>query len=153
MSEKWIKEGIIVLLVLLFAYAGSSVVLDYQLFRNHLMRSPWQLLSHTAAYTVWILACLELLIAVLLILPKTRIKGLWIALIVLLTFTTYIVVFLLSDKELPCSCGSVFNFMNWQWHLVFNIVFILLTEAGLLLHIQRPLQLSSIFKYKKQHLK
>ena len=71
----------------------------------------------------------------------------------MLAFTTYVTVFLLSDRKLPCSCSGVFGFMNWEWHLVFNIIFTMLAEAGLFLHIELLSGISSIFKHKKQYLK
>ena len=48
MSEKLLKEGITALLVSIFAYAGVSILLDHETFRNHLMLSPWPFLSYTA---------------------------------------------------------------------------------------------------------
>lgn len=153
MSEKQLKEGIIALLVSLFAYTGVSALLDHTSFRNHLILSPWPLLSRTAAYLAWILPLLELSIVTLLIIPSTRIRGLWLSFMLMLAFTTYIAVFLLSGKQLPCNCSGVLPFMDWEWHLVFNIIFTMLGEAALFLHIQFPADRSSIFKHKKQYLK
>lgn len=153
MSEKLLKEGITALLVALFAYTGVAALLDYELFRNHLILSPWPLLSRTAPYIARILPMLEIFIAVLLIIPRTRIRGLWLFFIGMLSFTTYISVFLLSGKQLPCNCSGVLPFMDWEWHLVFNIIFTMLGEAALFLHIQFPIDRSSIFKHKKQYLK
>ncbi|ACU62128.1 MauE/DoxX family redox-associated membrane protein [Chitinophaga pinensis] len=152
MSEKPLKEGLTALLVSLFAYAGVSILLDYELFRNHLILSPWPLLSYTAPYMAGTLPVIELLIAIMLIMPRTRISGLWMAFMTMLAFTAYVAVFLLSDRKLPCSCSGVFSFMDWEWHLLFNIIFTMLAETALFLHIPLPIDFTSIFKHKKQYL-
>ncbi|MDQ2656909.1 MAG: hypothetical protein M3Y60_05770, partial [Bacteroidota bacterium] len=41
-----------------------------------------------------------------------------------------------QKAELPCSCGGVLNSLGWKAHLVFNIVFTLLSIVGIMLMAQ-----------------
>jgi hypothetical protein len=54
-------------------------------------------------------------------------------------FTGYIGFMLLSNIELPCSCGGVISSLSWKNHLVFNILFLLLASVGY--YLSRPRQI------------
>lgn len=47
-------------------------------------------------------------------------------------FTTYIYVILNYSSFTPCSCGGVLEKMSWTEHLLFNIVFILLSGLAII---------------------
>ena len=127
MSRKRIIEMLNALLILLFVYAGVSKLLDYTLFKNMLRLPPWYFPATVAGHIAWLLPVGLLSIAIMLLIPSLRLKGLWLSLLALLAFTTAIALLFLSGASLPCSCNGVFAAMSWEWHALFNIVFILLT--------------------------
>lgn len=127
MSRKRIIEIMVALLVLLFAYSGLSKLLDYTLFKNVLTLPPWSFPATIASHMAWLLPAALLTIAMMLLIPSWRLAGLWLSLFTLLAFTVAIAILFLSRASLPGNSNGVFAAMSWEWHAVFNIVFILLT--------------------------
>jgi putative oxidoreductase len=119
------------LLVLLFAYTGASKLLGHQKMLAQLEQSGLpEPLPQLASYAVPVV---ELVIALLLSFERSRLAGLWGACLAMLFFTGY-VAFILSGKNIPCSCGGVIAKMNWQQHLYFNIFFLLVSILSLYYH-------------------
>ncbi|MBJ7880154.1 DoxX family protein [Gelidibacter salicanalis] len=112
------------LFVLLFVYAAVSKFLDFQTFETQLGQSP--ILAAFAGFLSWGVILMEIIIAVLLSLHKTRLLGLYIAFLLMVLFTSYIVIILNFTPFVPCSCGGVLEALGWTEHLVLNIVFIAL---------------------------
>jgi len=81
----------------------------------------------------WGLPIVELVVVVLLFIPKTRMKGIIASLALMLAFTIYLVYMLSFTTKLPCTCGGMLQKLSWPQHLVFNIVFILLAITALIL--------------------
>ncbi|HEY9260784.1 MauE/DoxX family redox-associated membrane protein [Chitinophaga sp.] len=127
MSRKRVIEIMVALLILLFAYTGVSKLLDYTLFKNMLRLPPWSFPATIAGYIAALLPAGLLSIAIMLLIPSLRLKGLWLSLFTLLAFTVAIAILFLSGASLPCSCNGVFAGMSWEWHALFNAAFILLT--------------------------
>lgn len=126
-----IIELICLLYVLLFVYAAVSKLLDFENFQVQLGQSP--LLSPFAHFISVAVIILELVIAVLLCVPRFRNFALWNALALMTMFTTYIVIILNFSSFVPCSCGGILEELGWTEHLIFNAVFILLAIAAILL--------------------
>ena len=127
-----IVESISALFILLFVYTAVSKLSDYAGFVSTLSRSP--LVGNKAGAIGWALPVVELLVTLLLFIPRTRKYGLYASLALMVFFTgylTYMIYFTTGD--LPCSCGGVLNKMSWKQHLVFNIIFTLLGLTGVLL--------------------
>lgn len=124
-------EIICLLYILLFVYAAVSKLLDFENFSVQIGQSP--LLSAFAGFLYWLVPLLEIGIAVLLVLPALRVKGLIAALIMMVLFTTYIIIILNFSSFIPCSCGGVLEKLGWTEHLVFNLFFVLLALIGLYL--------------------
>ena len=117
--------------VVLFTYAATSKFLDFENFRIQLGQSPL-----VSAYASWIpiaLPTFEFIIAILLLLPKLRLIGLFAAYTLMAMFTAYIYIILNFSAFVPCSCGGVLENMTWNQHLVFNICFIILAGIAILL--------------------
>jgi uncharacterized membrane protein YphA (DoxX/SURF4 family) len=118
--------------ILLFLYAAAAKLLDDQKFELQIAKSP--ILTDFAGILVWLVPVVEIVIAILLMFPKTTSLGLFAALGLMTLFTAYIIVILNFSENIPCSCGGVLEHMSWQQHLVFNAVFVILSIAGILLH-------------------
>lgn len=119
------------LYVLLFVYAAVSKLLDFENFQVQLGQSP--LLSVLAGALAWLVPLLELLLAVLLCIPRFARLGLFGGFVLMALFTSYLIVILRYADQVPCSCGGILEDMSWQQHLYFNIVFGLLAAVACLL--------------------
>ncbi|MBW8683737.1 MauE/DoxX family redox-associated membrane protein [Chitinophaga rhizophila] len=131
MTRKLIVDLPAVLLVMLFTYAALSKLLQYSMFQHQLGQSPF--VADYASTVVWLVPLSELLIAALLIVPQTRLTGLYLSYAMMLSFTIYIYAMLHYSPFIPCACGGVLSQMNWNQHLIFNIIFTLISLTGIFL--------------------
>lgn len=119
------------LYILLFVYAATSKLLDFQNFRVQLGQSP--LLSPFADFVSVAVITLEFGIAILLAIQLTRHFALYAATALMAMFTTYIVIILNFSAFVPCSCGGILEKLGWTEHLVFNLVFVALGITAILM--------------------
>lgn len=129
--KKAIPEIVCGLLILLFVYAAMSKIFAYEEFRMQLSRAPW--LTPYAVAIAWLVPAAELVISGLLAVSALRVYGLYASWMLLLLFTLYIAGMLLTQANLPCSCGGVISRLSWPQHLVFNLIFMALCSWGILL--------------------
>ncbi|TAM97041.1 MAG: hypothetical protein EPN39_12190 [Chitinophagaceae bacterium] len=122
-------------LIILFVYAALSKLMAYPLFTAQLEMHP--LLRPFAGWLAWALPAAELFISALLVIPSTRLMGLYGSAILLFMFTVYLTGMILTDKHLPCSCGGLISGFTWRQHIVFNLVFIILSITGIILSKQK----------------
>lgn len=127
--KKKIPDIICGLLILLFAYTAFSKLLDIHRFESVLSRAP--LIGNHAAILAVLVPAVELMIVLLLLVPRTQRTGLIAATALLMVFTVYLVFMVLTDPDLPCSCGGVIQQLSWKQHIVFNFCFILSGMAGI----------------------
>jgi hypothetical protein len=120
------------LFILLFTYTALSKFLDFRNFQYTLGKSPLVGRYHTMI--AWALPVGELITSVLLFMPRTKLAGLHVSLLLMSVFTLYIAYMLAFAPHLPCSCGGVIRWMNWKQHLVFNLFFTGLAGAGIYIH-------------------
>ena len=130
--KQLVIEIISSLLVLLFVYAAVSKLIDYQKFSVQLGQSP--LLTAFAGWVAWIVPTVEIIISIMLAIPKFRLAGLYASFSLMVMFTSYIVAITKFSEYVPCSCGGVLQNMSWNQHLVFNLGFVLLSLTGILLY-------------------
>lgn len=132
MTRKIAVDIVVFLYILLFVYAALTKLLDYQKFVVQLGQSP--ILTDYAQVLAVVVPFIELGISLMLIFPKTRLKGLYAAFGLMVMFTTYIVLASWFSDYVPCSCGGVLEGMTWTQHLIFNAAFVLLALFGILFH-------------------
>lgn len=132
MSKKLVIEIISALFILLFVYTAVTKLNDFENFRNVLKSSP--LIGDKALFVAWMLPIGELIVSLLLFMPRTRVLGLHCSLVLMIVFTAYLSYMLTAAPHLPCSCGGVLQQMSWKEHLVFNICFSLLALLGVWLN-------------------
>lgn len=130
MTRKIAVDIVVFSYILLFVYAALTKLLDYQKFVVQLGQSP--ILTNYAQVLAVVVPFIELGISLMLIFPKTRLKGLYAAFGLMVMFTTYIVLASRFSDYVPCSCGGVLEGMTWTQHLIFNTVFVLLALIGIL---------------------
>jgi hypothetical protein len=142
MKRTLILEIICFLFIILFVYAAVTKLLDYEKFTVQIGQSP--LLTDIAGFVGWFIPAIELAIAGMLAFSKTRLLGLYGALMLMVSFTLYILAILNFAETIPCSCGGVLASLNWWQHLIFNIAFVLLAVTGILLMYRKPEQTGTV---------
>jgi len=98
--------------------------MDYENFRIQLAQSP--LLSAFANWLSILVPALELIIAVLLVLKRTTLIGLFAGYTLMMMFTAYIYLTLNYSAFVPCSCGGILEKLGWIEHLWFNVAFVIM---------------------------
>ena len=138
MNKDIIPELIIALLVLLFAYAGTSKLLDMHGFIAGMKQQPFPAWLNKVLAVV--LPGAEVAIAVLLVFKRTRPAALYAYVLLMLCFTGYtaLVVFDFFSHR-PCGCGGIISGLSWNWHFVLNIIFLILACIAIRLHTQSKL--------------
>nr|WP_199001391.1 MauE/DoxX family redox-associated membrane protein [Flavobacterium sp. ASV13] len=129
-----IIEIICLLFVLLFVYAATSKLMDFQHFKIELGQSP--LLTAFADWFAVLVPAAELIICILILIPKFRLAGLFSAFGIMVMFTVYIFLILNYTSFVPCSCGGVLEKLGWKEHLVFNLAFAGLGMLAIILYHQ-----------------
>ena len=130
-TKSIILEIICFLFILLFVYAAMSKLLVFDEFKIQIGQSP--MLTPFVSIVAWTIPCLEIVIALMLILPRFRLLGLYAAFNLMVLFTVYIFIILNFSNDIPCSCGGVLEKLGWTEHLIFNIVFVILAVIGILI--------------------
>jgi len=110
-------------------------LIDYESFHFDLINAPIiKKLNPILAFAVPIS---ELLISVLLFIPKTKKIGLYSSFVIMALFTIYVGGILSFIKNKPCTCGGVLRSLSWPQHLILNIVLTALAMAAILLSKQK----------------
>lgn len=122
-------EIICFLLIVLFVYAAMNKLMDVEKFRVQIGQSP--LLTAFAGWLSWSVPVFELVISVMLTFSQFRLVGLYASFTLMVMFTAYIVIIMNFSEFIPCSCGGVLEKLGWGEHLVFNIVFVILSLLGI----------------------
>ena len=124
-----IADFISAVILLLFLYTALSKLADHERFSDVLHSAAF--FHNNAGLIAWAVPVTELIIALLLIIPSTRLKGLYASLALLILFTLYILCMILFADHLPCNCGGVISKLSWKEHVLFNVVFIGVSVVGI----------------------
>lgn len=130
-QRHWILEGISLLFILLFTYAAVSKLQEFTVFKIQLRQSPF--IGEYANILAWGVPAIELLLSFILFFPNLKSIALWSSFLLMVIFTTYIVLVLHFSDSIPCSCGGVIASLSWNEHLIFNMAFTLLAAMGVLI--------------------
>lgn len=120
--KRIISETICLLFVLLFIYAATSKLLDFEHFKIELGQSP--LLSAFSDWLSILVPAAEYIICLMLLIPRFKLAGLYSAYVLMVMFTVYIFIILNYTSFVPCSCGGVLEKLGWKEHLIFNLFFV-----------------------------
>lgn len=127
-----IVEAIAALYILLFVYTGINKIIAIDTLKYILKDYP--LIGIYPTLIAWGLPVIELMVSVLLFIPKTRKVGLYSSLFLMIGFTSYLIYMLTFTTQLPCTCGGMLKELSWGQHLIFNIFFITLGVLGIRLY-------------------
>ena len=124
-------QMIAAILVFLFAYTAISKFFNFNVFRFTLGMAP--VIGSFAGFMSIAIPAVNLVVALLLLVPRTRKAALWLSLFLLGAYTSYIGYVLLVSKQLPCSCNGIVPWLSWTNHFWLNLFIIALVISGLLL--------------------
>lgn len=124
-------EFICMLFILLFVYAAMSKLISFDEFKTQIAQSP--VLTSYAIWFAWGVPSIEILVSLMLAMPRFRLPALYAAFTLMVMFTTYIFIILNFSDFIPCSCGGVLEKLSWTEHLIFNIIFIILALIGVMI--------------------
>lgn len=119
------------LFVLLWLYAATNKLMDFQKFEVQIGQSP--ILTDYAIIIAWIIPTVEIVISIMLVFRRTLLAGLYASFGLMLMFTIYIIIILNFAERVPCSCGGILEKMGWTEHLIFNISFVILGLAAIIM--------------------
>ncbi|WP_166962499.1 MauE/DoxX family redox-associated membrane protein [Yeosuana marina] len=135
-----LTKTISLLYVILFVYAATSKLIDFNHFTTQLTRSPY--ISNYAHWISWGTPTIEYILAGLLAFKIYTLKAFYASFSLMVLFTIYIVFVLNFSDSIPCSCGGVLSSLGWKDHVIFNMVFIVLALIGIIAtHKQQHIQI------------
>jgi hypothetical protein len=130
-TREWQIVCICLACIALFAYTACSKLMDHERFQIGL--SDVKLIGSFSVYLSWLVPVIELIVVTLMIIPATYTQGLFAFILLMGTFTCYIISILIWAKELPCRCGGAIERLSWTQHVWFNMAFIVMAIYALLL--------------------
>ncbi|WP_207515012.1 MauE/DoxX family redox-associated membrane protein [Longitalea luteola] len=135
MRRSTIIETVTVLYIILFLYTAISKIIDYPIFKEQLELSP--ILSFSAKPVAVLVPVAELIAVIGLMIPRWRLKGHFLSILLMVGFTLYITVLMMISEHLPCSCGGIIGLLSWKQHVILNCLFIGLSVAAIVLQIKQ----------------
>lgn len=121
------------LMLLLFLYTSLSKFRDRNIFQFVMEQSS--LLKPIGHILSWLVPSVEMILAVFLFIPATRIKGLYLSAILLFMFTVYLLYMItFNTGERICNCGGIISDLSWNKHIILNVGLIIGSIAGLKLY-------------------
>ncbi|HEY4337344.1 MAG TPA: MauE/DoxX family redox-associated membrane protein [Puia sp.] len=137
MKRSFLADSIAYLFIFLFLYTGVLKLMDIQTFRQQLSTSP--LTSSLSGIIVWALPIGEILLAIALFIPKTRLKALYATAALMTFFTGYVIIVLFILDQATCSCGGIIENLSPKQHVFFNSACVILSAIAILcLRKQQP---------------
>jgi putative oxidoreductase len=135
--RKILIELIAALLVLLFVFASVSKFLDFKTFRGEVNNQP--LPNELTPFLVWGIPLIEIFLSIALMFNRTRLAALYGSAVFMLLFTVYSALVLFNFFEyVPCTCGGVIKNLTWTQNFFFDLFFVALAMAGILLIKKQP---------------
>ncbi|WP_111422233.1 MauE/DoxX family redox-associated membrane protein [Flavobacterium sharifuzzamanii] len=119
-------------LIVLFGYTAFHKLIDLHLFRQTLMKSTL-IEEYQIDFLLYFVPTIEIF-TILLLISKKYIHGLYISLLLMTTFTIYLIVLNNFSFYKGCSCGGIFNDMTYFEHIIINITFIIISLVSIILH-------------------
>lgn len=119
--SRLIVRGTIYGYAFMYFYTGIAKLLHIEAFIRGNRKIPF--LGQYAEQIGWGILSLEIVLAVLLIIPLYKIKRISLIASTLLMgiFTLYLVLMVAFVEDKLCHCGGVIAAMGWKTHIAFNL--------------------------------
>lgn len=111
----------------LFSYTKDGFkLIDVSEFGTAMYKS--EPLRPYVGFLVYAVPISEIIVCILLLIPKLKKWGYYGSLVLMAAFTGYVAYILLKYPhwKLPCVCGGIISFFDWKRHLIFNAAFLAL---------------------------
>jgi uncharacterized membrane protein YphA (DoxX/SURF4 family) len=120
------------ILTFLWAYSSFTKLTNLKQFKHAMLTQVFP--RWIGKILVFLVPIVEITLMVLLIIPFTRLIGMYSSLFTLLAFTIYVggAVFKIYDRT-PCACGGLFNRLGWYKHFKLNIILTIIAFTGAIL--------------------
>lgn len=119
-----IYEIVVLAYITMYIYAAVSKLFIFKIYKLQLDAQPFN--DALTPLLAWVIPSVEILVSIMLIFPKARVMGLYLATFLMLLFTGYILLIKLHFfGAVPCSCGGVISQFTWNQHLCFNLFFLI----------------------------
>ena len=120
------------LLIILWAYASFSKLFNLKKFKQAMSTQVFP--KWIGKVFVYLVPFSEIAIIVLLLIPETRLLGMYASLFVMVAFTLYVggAVFHIYERH-PCACGGLFSRLGWNKHFKVNIILTIVALIGVVL--------------------
>lgn len=125
-------EVLVALFVGLWTYASVSKMISHDKFISVLYTA--KLFGNYTVYLSYLVPALELAVAILIVLPSTRLAGLIASLVYLLVLSAYLLHMILFSTSLPCTCGGLISSFTWWQHFWFNCMLMLIIFVIILVY-------------------
>ena len=128
-NKKIAVEICSVLLAVLFIYTGVSKLIDWSETRFSFLNQVFpDSINKLLLYTI---PPVEILIAIMLLIPRFRQNAFLGSMILMGAFTLYVGLVLTGVfGRIPCSCGGIVESLSWEWHFVVNLLFLFISAVG-----------------------
>jgi hypothetical protein len=137
MNRKIIVSILSYSLSLLFIYAAVAKAMDYNIFLADIAKSPL-LVNFNKSLLGPVVLGSEFLAAVLLQFRVTLKAGFYFSSFLMLVFTLYLSTLYFFYTNIPCSCGGILGKIPYPVHILFNLLFTILSFAGTFLTPKKP---------------
>lgn len=119
-------------LIILWAYASFSKLFDLNRFQHAMMTQVFP--KWIGKIFTYLVPLVEIAIIVLLLIPETRLIGMYSSMFLMFLFTLYVggAVFQIYERH-PCACGGLFGRLGWHKHFKVNIMLTIVALAGVVL--------------------
>lgn len=106
----------------MYFYTGIAKLLNIKEFIRGNRKIPF--IGQYAEQIGWGISILEIVLAVLLVIPLYKIKryALLSSTLLMGIFALYLVLMVKYVEDKLCHCGGVIESMSWKTHIVFNLV-------------------------------
>ena len=119
--------------ILVYVYAAVTKLILFQVFILQMDMQPFD--DRLTPWLVRLIPGTELLLSLMLVMPKYKKLGLILSTALMLCFTIYIVLVKLRFYGIiPCSCGGAISSFTWTQHLIFNLVLLALGGLGIYMY-------------------
>ncbi len=129
--QEFVLQVLTFALLCLWIYVGSKKVFTYTEFRASMIRQPFA--DQYGIVLSYILPAVELATGILFIFEGTKRLGFWATLILMLIFSSYVILALRDTwGSIPCDCILEFP-ISWKAHLWVNGLITIACTVSLLL--------------------
>jgi len=120
------------LLIFLWAYSSFSKLIELKKFHHALMTQVFP--RWVGKILLYVLPISEIALVALLLIPQTRLIGMYSSMFMMALFTLYVggAVFHIYERH-PCACGGLFGRLGWHKHFKVNIMLTLIALVGVIL--------------------